>query len=232
MLLAARRPTAIRDHERAALRLPATTAAARSSRTGWSAGSAAGTSSAATRGSGAWRALRRRLDDPADADAPPLRAATRCPARTTRRSCCARSPRRAGRCTRASRCSRRRTEVLARINPTVGVVESVDDATCVLVTGADSLEIIAVYIGMLGLDFRADGPPELVDHLRAVGRAVRAGGRRDVVSGEEGYSHCFHSRPVRAGRGLPRGGGVAPRRVGAGRGTRRVRSRRGSRRRA
>ena len=57
-------------------------------------------------------------------------------------------------------------EVLARINPAVGVVEAVDDQTCVLVTGADSVEIIAVYIGMLGLDFSVNGPPELVAQLR------------------------------------------------------------------
>lgn len=56
-------------------------------------------------------------------------------------------------------------EVLARINPTVGVVEAVDADHCVLVTGADSWEIVAVYIGMLGLDFHVDGPPELVDRL-------------------------------------------------------------------
>ena len=60
-------------------------------------------------------------------------------------------------------------EVLARINPTVGVVESIDDSTCVLVTGGESLEIIAVYIGMLGLDFRVTGPPAFVAHLRRVG---------------------------------------------------------------
>jgi hypothetical protein len=68
-------------------------------------------------------------------------------------------------------------EVLARINPTVGVVESVDDATSVLVPGADSIEVLAVYIGMLGLEFRVDGPPELVAHLRLVGeRYARAVG--------------------------------------------------------
>ncbi|MFI5809018.1 helix-turn-helix transcriptional regulator [Streptomyces sp. NPDC051561] len=62
------------------------------------------------------------------------------------------------------------SEVLARINPTVGIVETVDDSHCVLVTGADSLEIIAVWIGMLGLDFHVSEPPELVDHLQALGR--------------------------------------------------------------
>lgn len=58
--------------------------------------------------------------------------------------------------------------VLARINPTVGVVEALDSSTCVLVTGADSLEMIAVYVGMLGLDFRVTEPPALVEHLRVL----------------------------------------------------------------
>ncbi|HEU4946508.1 MAG TPA: WYL domain-containing protein [Kribbella sp.] len=60
-------------------------------------------------------------------------------------------------------------EVLSRIHAAVGVVESVDESTSVLVTGADSLEVIAVYIGMLGLDFRVTEPPGLVDHLRVLG---------------------------------------------------------------
>lgn len=68
-------------------------------------------------------------------------------------------------------------EVLSRINATVGIVESIDADTCVLVTGADSVEIIAVWIGMLGLDFRVSGPPELVEHLQVVSdryrRAIR-----------------------------------------------------------
>ena len=64
-------------------------------------------------------------------------------------------------------------EVLSRINPAVGVVEAVDEGSCVLVTGADSVEIIAVYIGMLGLDFHVDEPPELVAQLRLVGERYR-----------------------------------------------------------
>jgi predicted DNA-binding transcriptional regulator YafY len=57
-------------------------------------------------------------------------------------------------------------EVLRRINPTVGVVERVDDQHSVLVTGADSIEVVAVWIGMLGLDFHVTEPPELIAHLR------------------------------------------------------------------
>ena len=70
-------------------------------------------------------------------------------------------------------------EVLARINPAVGVVEPIEDGSSVLVTGADSVETIAAYIGMLGLPFRVDGPPDLV-------RAVRVLGHRyaDAVAGE------------------------------------------------
>ena len=64
-------------------------------------------------------------------------------------------------------------EVLARINPTVGVVESVDADHCVLVTGGDSVEIIAVYIGMLGLDFHVTEPPELVEAVARVGERYR-----------------------------------------------------------
>jgi hypothetical protein len=59
-------------------------------------------------------------------------------------------------------------EVLARINPAVGTVEPVGDRQCVLVTGADSIATVAVYIGMLGIDFTVTEPAELVDELRTV----------------------------------------------------------------
>jgi predicted DNA-binding transcriptional regulator YafY len=61
-------------------------------------------------------------------------------------------------------------EVLARINPAVGTVEPLDDGRSVLVTGGDSLEVVAVWIGMLGLDFAVEEPVELVAHLRVLAR--------------------------------------------------------------
>ncbi|CAL9616006.1 hypothetical protein SUDANB121_05756 [Nocardiopsis dassonvillei] len=71
--------------------------------------------------------------------------------------------------------------VLERINPAVGVVEPVDGATSVLVTGADSLDTVAVYVGMLGMDFTVESPAELVPLLRALSeryaRAVRGSSR-------------------------------------------------------
>lgn len=65
-------------------------------------------------------------------------------------------------------------DVLARINDAVGVVEPVDDHSCILVTGADSVEVLAVYLGMLGLDFSVDGPADLVRHLAALARRYAA----------------------------------------------------------
>lgn len=56
--------------------------------------------------------------------------------------------------------------VLERINPAVGSVEAVDAETCVLDTGADSLDTLAVHLGMLGHDFTVTEPAELVEHLR------------------------------------------------------------------
>ncbi len=56
--------------------------------------------------------------------------------------------------------------VVERITPAVGTVEAVDEHTCVLNTGADAIETIAVYIGLLGLDFTVSQPPELIAKLR------------------------------------------------------------------
>ncbi len=56
--------------------------------------------------------------------------------------------------------------VSERINPAVGTVEPVDEHTCVLDTGADAIETIAVYIGLLGIDFTVREPPELMAKLR------------------------------------------------------------------
>jgi predicted DNA-binding transcriptional regulator YafY len=58
--------------------------------------------------------------------------------------------------------------VAARINPAVGTVEPIDEHSCVLVTGADSVETVAVYIGLLDLDFNVSEPPELVARLQTL----------------------------------------------------------------
>ncbi|GAA3163022.1 WYL domain-containing protein [Planomonospora alba] len=63
--------------------------------------------------------------------------------------------------------------VAERINPAVGTVEALDADTCVLRTGADSLESLAVHLGLLGCDFTVSDPPELVELLRALSDRYR-----------------------------------------------------------
>jgi hypothetical protein len=56
--------------------------------------------------------------------------------------------------------------VAERITAAVGTVEAVDERTCSLHTGADALDTLAVYLGLLGTDFVVTDPPELVAHRR------------------------------------------------------------------
>jgi hypothetical protein len=57
----------------------------------------------------------------------------------------------------------------------VGLLEALDEDTCLLRTGAETLETLAVHLGMLGADFEVSGPPELLDQLRTLaGRYQRA----------------------------------------------------------
>jgi predicted DNA-binding transcriptional regulator YafY len=56
--------------------------------------------------------------------------------------------------------------VRARITPAVGTLEPYDGESCVLSTGADLLETMAVHLGMLDVDFTVlSGPPELFAQL-------------------------------------------------------------------
>lgn len=57
----------------------------------------------------------------------------------------------------------------------IGTVTPVDDTRCLLDTGADSVEALAVHLGLLGMDFTMTEPPELVELVRALaGRYHRA----------------------------------------------------------
>ncbi|MEV6521719.1 YafY family protein [Longispora sp. NPDC051575] len=80
--------------------------------------------------------------------------------------------------------------VAERITPWIGGVEVLDEETCVLVTGAQNVETIAVYIGMLGLDFTVTEPPELVAQLRKLadryGRSTPDGAPGPMSPGGDG----------------------------------------------
>jgi predicted DNA-binding transcriptional regulator YafY len=59
-------------------------------------------------------------------------------------------------------------EVRSRINAAVGIVDPIDEHSCALVTGADSIGTLAVYLGLLDLDFRVTDPPELGERMRVL----------------------------------------------------------------
>jgi len=63
--------------------------------------------------------------------------------------------------------------IAERVGTAAGVVTAVDDNTCLLDTGADSLDMLALYLGMLGADFTVDEPTELRDHLAALADRYR-----------------------------------------------------------
>jgi len=71
-------------------------------------------------------------------------------------------------------------ELSGRVPAHWGTIEDGDDRSCVFRTGEDDLGWLAGRIGMLGVDFEAHEPPELVERLRSLaGRLRRAtSGRR------------------------------------------------------
>ncbi|MGW4497453.1 helix-turn-helix transcriptional regulator [Micromonospora sp. NPDC004336] len=66
-------------------------------------------------------------------------------------------------------------QLIEQINAAIGTVTPVDDTHCLLDTGADSIEALAVHLGLLGVDFTVTEPAELVELVRALaGRYHRA----------------------------------------------------------
>ncbi len=65
--------------------------------------------------------------------------------------------------------------IAQRIPPSVGVLEAVDEYSCVLDTGSHSLEGITIHLSLLGVDFQVHEPPELIDYIgRLADRLLQA----------------------------------------------------------
>ncbi|MEU7607875.1 YafY family protein [Micromonospora sp. NPDC049204] len=69
-------------------------------------------------------------------------------------------------------------QVAQRIPSTAGLLEAIDERTCLLHTGGESLSNLAAFLSTIGVDFDVLDPPELRDVVRAVaarfGRAAQA----------------------------------------------------------
>jgi predicted DNA-binding transcriptional regulator YafY len=56
------------------------------------------------------------------------------------------------------------TAIVDRV-PRAVAVEPIDDNTCLVQAGAGTVEMLALYLGMLDADFTVTEPPELLEHL-------------------------------------------------------------------
>lgn len=65
-------------------------------------------------------------------------------------------------------------EAAERISPTTGVLETVDERTCILTTGADDLAEMAAHIVLLGIPFRVLEPAALIEHLTILSERITA----------------------------------------------------------
>jgi predicted DNA-binding transcriptional regulator YafY len=59
------------------------------------------------------------------------------------------------------------------IPPTAGTLEAIDEHTCMLHTGSQSLYALAVHIALIGVDFEVQDPPELIAHIRQLADRFR-----------------------------------------------------------
>lgn len=66
-------------------------------------------------------------------------------------------------------------DMVARLPSCAGRLSPIDDQRCLLEAGDQSIEQLAWHLGIFDIDFIVHEPPELVDHLQAIGaRLLRA----------------------------------------------------------
>jgi predicted DNA-binding transcriptional regulator YafY len=69
-------------------------------------------------------------------------------------------------------------DVADRVPPTIGMVEPIDDERCLVETGSDSLDELAVWVSLFGFEFEVHEPDELRERVAEMaGRLTRAGQR-------------------------------------------------------
>ena len=62
-----------------------------------------------------------------------------------------------------------------RLPPTVGHLQADGEHACILHTGAESPDVLAIYVAVIGTEFEILDPPELAEHILALaGRLTRA----------------------------------------------------------
>lgn len=64
--------------------------------------------------------------------------------------------------------------VAEQVPPSAGVLEPAGPDSCMLVSGSDSLDAIAVMVAMMGLRFSVLEPPELIERMRVLAASLAA----------------------------------------------------------
>jgi predicted DNA-binding transcriptional regulator YafY len=68
-------------------------------------------------------------------------------------------------------------EIAARLPPAAGQLEAIDQNTCRMRFGAQSLDMLAFYLTMTGTDFRIEEPPELRAHMSTLAARLKKASR-------------------------------------------------------
>ncbi|MFC5824763.1 helix-turn-helix transcriptional regulator [Nonomuraea insulae] len=58
--------------------------------------------------------------------------------------------------------------VAERVSPTAGTIEPLDERTCTLICGSNSLDELALWVALIGAPFTVHEPPELTEHIRGL----------------------------------------------------------------
>lgn len=66
-------------------------------------------------------------------------------------------------------------QLARRLPPWLGAPEELDEQSCELTIGAETLETIASYAVQAGVDFELLGPPEILEPMRAIAERMRRG---------------------------------------------------------
>jgi predicted DNA-binding transcriptional regulator YafY len=76
--------------------------------------------------------------------------------------------------------------VAGLVPPTVGVLAAAEGSSCVLTSGADSLDMLAFHVATMDLDFTVLEPPELVERVQALADRLASAARSTDGSGADG----------------------------------------------
>jgi predicted DNA-binding transcriptional regulator YafY len=81
-------------------------------------------------------------------------------------------------------------EIAGRVTRATATLEPIDEHSCLLLTGADWLDGLAIYIAAIGVEFEILEPPELIERARVLGARLAGAARRSAsqLAGAAGRS--------------------------------------------